>query len=556
MNLERKIETSVLNTLPQSTKSVDSDIVRFEEEENSKHTNLLPENKSENFQEINNSEQSSKTVNLQTNRNLETSEKNTNVVVPKTDETDNINLTSNSEDLQEVPSENMQQGIDTPENTITNNEEKLQHAENQLLSKRKEVIENLTHMNSLLQQIEVEIALEEECVLELHQMNLAVLRLEEKIAQQRKLLSDMRSTMSEAHKQVIKGRSECIHLSKTCLSLGIGLKGKQYKVPVGEADLMNNKLQQVAAQTKRLSKKKDQEETPPENVISMLSQPQTPVQNTTITGCECDKPKLSPDVFSDTIDCSSSTKSNSLNNKLIVTTSDNSTVHSDSTKSDNSTDQSNLIISNSSCELAKDKCEKKCEETPKSVDSESSKQIDPVVVPCLNTSTSSEDFVPVASAEASEFHLESVKRISTGELEESPDYDDVAIGLNDELQVALPQQLVEYVEVLHLDKPVLSIKSTGLTDRTSKSYFMLEFFKTFIPTMINILSSSLKFNSFFLKHCYLIIFENKCVLSNIFLYSTCHVSHGKDVQVVWNKRHLLIVQSYGIIILFTLDYQS
>ena len=97
------------------------------------------------------------------------------------------------------------------------------------MSFRYEVLENLTHMTSLLRQIEVETVTEDKWVSELQRLYHEVQEAEERIAQQRKLLSEIRTNVSEAHKQVTKGRSECIGLSKTCVSLGVSVKGRMYK---------------------------------------------------------------------------------------------------------------------------------------------------------------------------------------------------------------------------------------------------------------------------------------------------------------------------------------
>lgn len=94
---------------------------------------------------------------------------------------------------------------------------------------RYEVVDDLTRMATLLHQIERERTTEEECLSELRCTQEALRRIEERLAQQKELLSNMRNDISESHRRVAQGRAECISLSKNCLSLGISVKGRLYK---------------------------------------------------------------------------------------------------------------------------------------------------------------------------------------------------------------------------------------------------------------------------------------------------------------------------------------
>jgi predicted nuclease with TOPRIM domain len=91
------------------------------------------------------------------------------------------------------------------------------------------VLDDLTNMTTLLHQVERERTTEEECLKELHRIRGELHRVEERLAQQKELLSNIRNNMAESHRRVARGRAECIGLSKTCLSLGIGVKGRSYK---------------------------------------------------------------------------------------------------------------------------------------------------------------------------------------------------------------------------------------------------------------------------------------------------------------------------------------
>ncbi|KAJ9596978.1 hypothetical protein L9F63_012008, partial [Diploptera punctata] len=83
-------------------------------------------------------------------------------------------------------------------------------------------------MTSLLRQIEIETITEEKCLSELQRLYQEIEETKGRLSQQRKLLLEMRTGVGEAHKQITKGRSDCISLTKMCLSIGVNVKGKQY----------------------------------------------------------------------------------------------------------------------------------------------------------------------------------------------------------------------------------------------------------------------------------------------------------------------------------------
>jgi chromosome segregation ATPase len=84
-------------------------------------------------------------------------------------------------------------------------------------------------MTALLQQVELERATEDKYLTELHHIRAELHRAEERLAQQKELLSNMCNDIAESRRRVAQGRAECIGLSKTCLSLGISVKGHHYK---------------------------------------------------------------------------------------------------------------------------------------------------------------------------------------------------------------------------------------------------------------------------------------------------------------------------------------
>ncbi|XP_021920167.1 uncharacterized protein LOC110830068 isoform X2 [Zootermopsis nevadensis] len=169
--------------------------------------------------------------------------------------------------------------------SLDDKEEKLAQVEHQLLSKRYEILDDLTSMTALLHKVKIERAKEDECLTELHRVRRELCQAEEQLAHQRELLSNMCNDMAESHRRVARGRAECIGLSKSCLSLGICVKGRHYKVPAGGAELMNLKLQQVGAQTRQMSKKKEYLEDSDENqaIINF----QMPVQDKTTVRKAC-----------------------------------------------------------------------------------------------------------------------------------------------------------------------------------------------------------------------------------------------------------------------------
>jgi GTPase involved in cell partitioning and DNA repair len=91
------------------------------------------------------------------------------------------------------------------------------------------VLDDLTNMTTLLHQVERERTAEEECLKELRRIRGELHRFEERLSQQKELLSDMCNDMAKSHRRVAQGRAECIGLSKTCLSLGSSVKGRSYK---------------------------------------------------------------------------------------------------------------------------------------------------------------------------------------------------------------------------------------------------------------------------------------------------------------------------------------
>jgi GTPase involved in cell partitioning and DNA repair len=84
-------------------------------------------------------------------------------------------------------------------------------------------------MTTLLHQVEIERAKKDEYLSELRRIRGELRRAEERLAQQRELLSCMRIDVAESHQRVAQGRGDCIGLSKSCLSLGISVKGHLYK---------------------------------------------------------------------------------------------------------------------------------------------------------------------------------------------------------------------------------------------------------------------------------------------------------------------------------------
>jgi GTPase involved in cell partitioning and DNA repair len=84
-------------------------------------------------------------------------------------------------------------------------------------------------MTALLHQVEIQRAKEDECLTELRRIRGELRQAEEQLTQKRELLSNMRNDMAESHQRVARGRAECIGLSKSCLSLGICVKGRLYK---------------------------------------------------------------------------------------------------------------------------------------------------------------------------------------------------------------------------------------------------------------------------------------------------------------------------------------
>ncbi|KAJ9596979.1 hypothetical protein L9F63_012009 [Diploptera punctata] len=191
-------------------------------------------------------------------------------------------------------------------------------------------------------------------------------------------------------------------------------------VPSGGADLMNDKLQQVANQTKRISKKKDNSESSEKNV--------TPHKIVSV-------------VQSKTIKKVPYNLGNGTKHKNTNKVNTSTLIHKKSTHIPKRTFERN-VISKSESE------NENTEDTSKNGDIKSSDISSSCESIPSKLAKMSEDFLPVPSVtlETDESDSSSVKRISSGEIEETNLHKDelMAVGVNNEMQETIPSRLMEY----------------------------------------------------------------------------------------------------------------
>ncbi|XP_069677741.1 serine-rich adhesin for platelets-like [Periplaneta americana] len=333
------------------------------------------------------------------------------------------------------------------EASLEDKQAKLSEVELQLLTKRYEVLDHLTDMTALLRQVELERTTEDECLAEVRHLRSELRRAEERHTRQKQLLTKMRNNVSESYQRVAKGRKECITLSKTCLSLGIHVKGRLYKVPAGGAELMNRKLQQVYAQTQRMSKKRDENEENEENAtgsdVSEFINLQVSVQDNAISKT-VDIANLNTSLPSSMCVFSKS------EDNVDVERTDNSVVASTSTSvsnsecvtSDKTADSELLNQSVSSTEIS----------APSSVNMESERNVcethesNSVSVSNEGPTLPDSGSLDTEKCQDSAFSWSSIKRISTGRSEDyySEGCELKVLGRTSNSRSTMPQCITEY----------------------------------------------------------------------------------------------------------------
>ncbi|XP_049956682.1 uncharacterized protein LOC126473580 [Schistocerca serialis cubense] len=131
----------------------------------------------------------------------------------------------------------------------------LMQLENNLLKERCAVLDDMSELSNLLQQIEKEKTVESDCEDEIEQLRAKLQMAEERLLKQKKILSEMRNHAKEARQRINKRFNNYNSLVRECHRFGQKTVGGSYKVPSGCSQLLVEKVKQLSVQAKRLNSK-------------------------------------------------------------------------------------------------------------------------------------------------------------------------------------------------------------------------------------------------------------------------------------------------------------
>ncbi|XP_024882662.1 microtubule-associated protein futsch-like isoform X2 [Temnothorax curvispinosus] len=132
----------------------------------------------------------------------------------------------------------------------------LRETENKLVTRRYMVLDHLAEMSGNLRQWDMEKDVQIILASEVRKLKEQLKIAEEKLQQQRDRVSSMGPKVSTARQKINAGRRECFKLSRICSTLGNRLMGKNYKLPEAVAQLLSDKLKEIANHTRQITKKK------------------------------------------------------------------------------------------------------------------------------------------------------------------------------------------------------------------------------------------------------------------------------------------------------------
>nr|XP_050852477.1 uncharacterized protein LOC127064881 isoform X2 [Vespula vulgaris] len=188
--------------------------------------------------------------------NIENSENNESDLLSASNNTE-TNKVTNVEEL----NESITKDVTIELNSLVNlpRIEQVRHlmeTEHKLVMKRYIVLDNLAEMSGDLRQWDMERDLQTNFVEEVKKLREQLKVAEEKLRIHRNRINSIGPKVMGAHEKINNGRRECFKLSRICKVLGTKVVGQDYKVPQAGADLLDNKLKEVASHTRQLSKKK------------------------------------------------------------------------------------------------------------------------------------------------------------------------------------------------------------------------------------------------------------------------------------------------------------
>ncbi|XP_017754796.1 PREDICTED: uncharacterized protein LOC108546989 isoform X1 [Eufriesea mexicana] len=138
----------------------------------------------------------------------------------------------------------------------TEQEQRLIDMEQELVMKRYTILDDLAEMSTNLRQWHMERDLQTNLVAEVKKLREQLKVAEERLQMQQNRINNIGPKVVAAHGKINAGRQECFKLATICSTLGNRIVGKEYKVPEAGAQLLDNRLKEVANHTRQLSRKK------------------------------------------------------------------------------------------------------------------------------------------------------------------------------------------------------------------------------------------------------------------------------------------------------------
>ncbi|XP_076236283.1 uncharacterized protein LOC143180440 isoform X2 [Calliopsis andreniformis] len=157
--------------------------------------------------------------------------------------------------------EAIRRDVKTELNALTNlprqeQEKHLIETEQKLVLKRYTILDELAEMSGNLRQWHMERDLQTNLVAEVKKLREQLKIAEERLQLQRDRINSIGPKVVAAHGKINVDRQECFKLAAICTTLGSKIIGKEYKIPEAGAQLLDNRLKEVANHTRQLSRKK------------------------------------------------------------------------------------------------------------------------------------------------------------------------------------------------------------------------------------------------------------------------------------------------------------
>ncbi|XP_012173763.1 uncharacterized protein MAL13P1.304 isoform X1 [Bombus terrestris] len=157
--------------------------------------------------------------------------------------------------------EEIKKDVKTELNTLINlsraeQEQRLIDTEQELVMKRYTILDDLAKMSQNLRQWHMERDLQTNLAAEVKKLREQLKVAEERLQVQRNRINNIGPKVVEARGKINAGRQKCYKLAIICTNLGNRIVGRDYKIPEAGAQLLDNRLKEVANHTRQLSRKK------------------------------------------------------------------------------------------------------------------------------------------------------------------------------------------------------------------------------------------------------------------------------------------------------------